>query len=493
MASQRGEGGSRRIYSAWREREPPSPAYTMIKRKGRNLRNLLLAGDLAFTALAFFTAFKLRFLLFDAPKGIPEAGPYLILLALFLAAVPLAASTVGLYKLLGTYSRIEETFKVALAAFLAFVSVLAALQFYREFTFSRLFLGLLLGGLAVALAGWRFAFRGILRRLHRRGRFCDRILIIGAGSLGRLLADHLASHREIGLAIVGFLDDDPAKAGTEHQGARVLGGTDDLDAVLKAHEVDAACVAIPMGNREKVERLVETLHAAYTAVYFVPDVVELLTLRAAVEDLHGLPVIHLSDSPLAGWGALAKRLLDIVLALAGLAIFLPLWGLIALLVKREDGGPVFYRQERMGLDGRRFRMIKFRSMRVDAEGSGGAVMASRHDDRKTAIGAFLRQWSLDETPQFVNVLLGEMSLVGPRPERPEFVSEFAGRMPEYVLRHRVKSGLTGWAQVNGLRGKTSIRRRLEYDLYYIQNWTLWFDLKIILLTLVTGFKHKNAY
>lgn len=464
----------------------------MIKRKGRNLRNLLLAGDLVSTAAAFFATFQLRFLLFEAPKGVPEAGPYFILLALFLPAVPLAVSAVGLYKPLGTYSRIEESFKMAFAALLAFVSVMAALQFYREFSFSRLFLALLIGMLAAALAGWRFAFRGILRRLHRRGRFCDRVLIIGAGSLGRLLADHLLAHRETGLTIVGFLDDDPAKAGAVHEGIRVLGTTADLEATLEAHDVDAACVAIPKGNRDKVERLVEALHAAYAAVYFVPDVVELLTLRAAVEDLHGLPVIHLSASPLAGGGAAVKRALDFALGLVGVILFLPLWLVIALLIKREDGGPVLYRQERMGLDGRRFRMIKFRSMRVDAEGSG-PVMASRDDDRKTRFGGFLRRWSLDETPQFVNVLLGEMSLVGPRPERPEFVSEFAGRMPEYVLRHRVKSGITGWAQVNGLRGATSIRRRLEYDLYYIQNWSLWFDIKIILLTLVTGFRHKNAY
>jgi exopolysaccharide biosynthesis polyprenyl glycosylphosphotransferase len=464
----------------------------MIKRKGRRLRNLLLAGDLAFTALAFGAAFKGRFLLFEAPRGIPDAGPYFGLLALFLMAVPLAAAALGLYKPLGTYSRIEEGFKIALAALLAFVAVAAALQFYREFSFSRLFLGLLLAALAGALAGWRFAFRGLLRSLHRRGRFCDRILIIGAGSLGRLLADHLLAHREIGLSIVGFLDDDPAKAGTAHQGLRVLGGTGDLQTVLEAYEVDAACVAIPMGRREVVERLVETLHAAYTGVYFVPDVVDLMTLRAGIEDLHGLPVIHLSASPLYGWGAAVKRAMDLTLGLIGTAAFLPLWAVIAVLIRREDGGPVFYLQERMGLDGRRFRMIKFRSMRVDAE-AGGPTMASRDDRRKTRIGRFLRAWSLDETPQFLNVLKGEMSLVGPRPERPEFVAEFTGRMPEYVLRHRVRSGITGWAQVNGLRGKTSIRRRLEYDLYYIQNWSLWFDLRILLLTLLVGFRNRNAY
>lgn len=464
----------------------------MIKRKGRNLRNILLAGDLAATALAFWAAFEARFLLFDAPKGVPEAGPYFALLALFMAAVPLAASATGLYKLLGTYSRIEESFKVAFAALLAFVSVLASLQFYREFTFSRLFLALLPGALAAALAGWRFAFRGLLRRLHRRGRFCDRVLIIGAGSLGRLLSDHLLTHREIGLTVVGFLDDDPAKAGASHGGIRVLGGTKELGTILEGDGIDAAYVAIPMGNRAAVERIVETLHAAYVEVYFIPDVVELLKLRSGVEDLYGLPVIHLSASPLAGWGAVVKRVLDFTLALAGVAAFLPCWALIALFIRREDGGPVFYRQERMGLDGRRFRMVKFRSMRVDAE-AGGPQMADREDDRKTRVGAFLRRWSLDETPQFLNVLAGEMSLVGPRPERPEFVAEFAGRMPEYVLRHRVRSGITGWAQVNGLRGKTSIRRRLEYDLYYIQNWSIWFDLKIVLLTLITGFRNKNAY
>jgi exopolysaccharide biosynthesis polyprenyl glycosylphosphotransferase len=206
-----------------------------------------------------------------------------------------------------------------------------------------------------------------------------------------------------------------------------------------------------------------------------------------------VPVVRLNDSPLIGWYAAGKRLIDIVVATTALVVLSPLLLLLAVIVKVTSPGPVLYAQERMGLDGRTFRMLKFRSMRVDAEAQSGAVWAQKEDNRRTVLGTLLRKTSLDELPQLWNVLLGEMSLVGPRPERPVFVHQFRKEIPHYMLRHKVKAGITGWAQVNGWRGNTSLRRRIECDLYYIQNWSYALDLKILTLTLWKGFVNKNAY
>jgi len=212
-----------------------------------------------------------------------------------------------------------------------------------------------------------------------------------------------------------------------------------------------------------------------------------------VEELEGLPVISLQQSPITGWNRVLKRAMDLVLAALGLVLLSPLLGLIALLVRLTSPGPILYRQERMGLDGRSFQMYKIRSMRADAEAESGPVWAPPGDGRRTRIGRILRRFSLDELPQLWNVLVGQMSLVGPRPERPFFVQQFKTLIPQYMLRHKVKSGLTGWAQVNGFRGHTSLETRIEYDLYYIQNWSLALDVKILILTLYRAWQHRHAH
>jgi exopolysaccharide biosynthesis polyprenyl glycosylphosphotransferase len=218
-------------------------------------------------------------------------------------------------------------------------------------------------------------------------------------------------------------------------------------------------------------------------IKLVPDILQYATIKAALEDVDGTPVINLSQMPLQGWNSMMKRGMDLVIALAALIVMLPVLPLIALAIWIEDRGPVFYRQERMGLDGRSFMIVKFRSMRVDAEASSGPVWAIKDDPRRTRVGRLLRAWSLDELPQIWNVLTGDMSIIGPRPERPTFVREFKHKIPRYMLRHRVKSGITGWAQVHGWRGNTSIKKRIQYDLYYIQNWSLSLDFKILWMTL----------
>jgi exopolysaccharide biosynthesis polyprenyl glycosylphosphotransferase len=228
-------------------------------------------------------------------------------------------------------------------------------------------------------------------------------------------------------------------------------------------------------------------------VRVVPDLLQHITFRVGVEDLDGLPVVHLTQVPLTGWMSLVKRTLDIAISAGALAVGAPLFAAIAAAIRLEDRGPIFYRQRRMGLDGRPFEIVKFRSMHSGAEDESGPTWASPDDPRRTRVGRWLRRWSLDELPQLWNVLRGEMSLVGPRPERPEFVREFKETFPQYMLRHKVRSGITGWAQVHGWRGNTSLTKRIEYDLYYIENWSLSLDIKILWLTLRHGLRHRNAY
>ena len=228
-------------------------------------------------------------------------------------------------------------------------------------------------------------------------------------------------------------------------------------------------------------------------IQVIPDIYEFITLRGGIEEFDGLPILNLRESPLYGWNIVLKRLADVALASSAIIILSPVMLFIAILVKLSSKGPVFYSQERMSIGGDTFRMLKFRSMGEDAEKESGAVWAKENDARRTRIGTLLRKTSLDELPQFFNVLKGDMSLVGPRPERPVFISQFRKDIPKYMLRHKMKAGITGWAQVNGWRGNTDLTKRIEHDIYYIENWSLMLDLKILILTLYKGLINRNAY
>jgi Undecaprenyl-phosphate glucose phosphotransferase len=313
-----------------------------------------------------------------------------------------------------------------------------------------------------------------------------RILIAGAGELGRLVADKILEHRELGYQIVGFVDD---RAGGDHLGYRglpLLGTLADAGEITGRERIDHLYVALPLEEHMKLLDLVESTSREGVDVKVVPDVLQFIALRARLEDLDGVPVINLNDVPLQGFRWLLKRGIDIVLSASALTLMGLPGLLIAWIIKRTSPGPIFYAQQRMGLDGRRFTVYKFRTMPSDAEADTGPIWAEEDDPRATWIGVWLRRHDLDEWPQFWNVLKGEMSIVGPRPERPFFVDQFKHRIPQYMLRHKVKAGITGWAQVNGWRGNTSLEKRIEYDLYYIENWSVSLDLKIMWLTLLRG-------
>ena len=256
--------------------------------------------------------------------------------------------------------------------------------------------------------------------------------------------------------------------------------------MVRSGQVDQVFAALPLAQAAKLRDIQEWLGDEPVALHFVPDLAELATLRGNIEEFDGLHLISLQSSPLDGWNALMKRTLDLALSIIALIIFLPLMAVIAVVIKCLSPGPVLYRQERMGLDRRQFELIKFRTMVDNAEQTTGPVWAAENDPRITRLGGWLRWTNLDELPQLFNVLRGEMSLVGPRPERPPLIDEFRKSIPKYMLRHKVKAGMTGWAQIHGWRGNTSLATRIEYDLDYIENWSLWRDIKILALTLSRG-------
>jgi Undecaprenyl-phosphate glucose phosphotransferase len=298
------------------------------------------------------------------------------------------------------------------------------------------------------------------------------------------VAETLQGHRELGYQVVGFVDD--AVTGSR-AGLPVLGTLDDAVGITASRGVDQLYIALPLEQHARLLGLIKCVSNECVDVKVVPDVIQYATSKAALEDLDGIPIISLNEVPLAGWNSMVKRVMDVALGsaiLLFLTVPVPVFPMIALLIKWKGGrGPIFYRQERMSLDGKPFLMYKFRSMQHDAEVHTGPVWAQAEDPRRTAIGVWLRRFNLDELPQLFNVVLGDMSLVGPRPERPNYIDEFRHDVPGYMLRHKVRAGMTGWAQVHGWRGDTSIHERVEHDLYYIQQWSFWLDLRILVMTL----------
>ena len=475
----------------------------MLKAQNRVLLGLLAAGDLVAIALAFIAAYCLRFFsgIVPIPEQVPPLDQYIKVLPLILVVFPAVHVLNGLYKVPRGRSRIDEFFSIFVAATIAALLVFLGLLYYRvyhapdvapEWEFSRITLAIFLAVDIVFVAGWRFAYRSFLEALQRRGHNLRHILIAGAGDLGRSVVDRIVVHEEFGLRAIGFLDDDERKRGSIYQGIRIIGTLNDLHHIIHTQKVDTIFIALPADAYRSIIRLTDVATKHCVDVRVVPDLLQFLSLNATVEDFDGMPIINIDRTPLSGFKRAVKRGFDIGLSIIGLLFTAALFPFIVLAIKLTSRGPILYRQERMGMDGKPFTLHKFRTMRVGAEVSG-PVWAPTDDPRATPLGRLMRRTSLDELPQFWNVLKGEMSLVGPRPERPEFVHEFKHHVPKYMLRHKVKAGITGWAQVNGWRGDTSIAKRIEYDLFYIQNWSLALDLKIIWLTISRSIFGRSHY
>lgn len=381
---------------------------------------------------------------------------------------------------------------IAKAHFVAFLALLVASYRAQHYADVQVFLPCFGITAGVALLGCRVALRVALRSVRARGFNLRRVLAVGEGRTMESLISRLDTYPELGLRVVGMVTDESSPVSAVC-GKRVIGHFDDIAELIGTTGADEVVISLPPEQTPKLDRLLELLKDQTLDIRLIPDVHRYVTLGCQVDEFEGTPIVRINDSPLVGFGATAKRVTDVVLSAVALVVLFPLLFLIGLLVKLDSPGPIIYAQERLGLHGRPFRMLKFRSMRADAESKTGAVWCTPADDRRTALGTFLRKTSLDELPQLWNVLCGDMSLVGPRPERPVFVDQFRKEIPNYMLRHKVQAGITGWAQVNGWRGNTSLNARIECDLFYIRNWSYLLDLKILLLTIWKGFINKNAY
>jgi len=479
----------------------------MVKRWNRLLVAFYVITDSVFGMAAFLLAYVLRFEagIIEVTKGQPPFSQYVNVLPFVGVLVPLAFHMQGIYRLRRGRSRVDDFFAVfvgsILSVVLGVVTTLYVQTYYVPdqlkdrgvYEVSQLVWAIFLV-LNVSLTyASRELVREALERRWRAGIGLKRVLVAGAGELGRLVVDKILEHRELGYKIVGFVDD---RAGGDHLGYRglpLLGTLSEASEILQRERIDQLYVALSLDEHLKMVSLVESANREIVDIKVVPDLVQIMALRARLEELDGIPIINIHDVPLRGFNSVLKRTIDVVASTVGLALLSPLLAAIALLIRRSSSGPAFFRQERMGLDGKSFYVWKFRSMYDGAERETGPIWAREDDPRCTPVGRILRRFSLDELPQLLNVLKGDMSLVGPRPERPFFVEQFKQRIPQYMLRHKVKAGLTGWAQVNGWRGNTSIEKRIEYDLYYIENWSVALDLKILWLTLLRGFFHKHAY
>ncbi len=456
--------------------------------------------DAAVAVLALPFSYWLRYAV--NPLHIPITGGEVPAPHQYQRAAPVVALVlVAVFALTGAYRHrrgvqfVDEFFSMLGSMAVTAVVLLAAIGLYRErsFEFSRLVFVDWVLSTGLGLAASRYLLRRIQAARRARGIGADRALVVGWGAAAEMLVQRVRMFPDYGYRLVGVLADN-VEEGADLGGVRVLGRVSDLARVVRSREVDVVFMALSDVSQERLLKLIDDCDGDRVEFRIVPSMLEIMTTQVTADQLDGIPLLRFRKGlDIDGPAQLVKRAFDVVVSALGLLVLSPLLLLIAILVKLSSPGPVLIHQERVGLHGRTFRMHKFRSMRTDAEEETGPVWASKDDPRRTWVGRILRRLSLDELPQLWNILVGEMSLVGPRAERPNFVLEFAQRLDGYNDRHRVRPGLAGWAQANDLRGQTPVEERLIYDLYYIENWSLAFDLKILLITLFRVWTHKNAY
>ncbi len=467
----------------------------MLKRYNQLFLSLLVATDFLTIWGTWITAYWVRFYLlpWHLTKGIPSFELYLWLSLLVVPISMLSLKTLGLYASYRVRGYLEEFFDLLPAVTLSVIVVAVTSFFYRDYSLSRMVMVYFWVLASVGLMVTRFSVRLLLRYYRKRGHNLRHVLIVGTGPLGRSLARKMIDFPHLGLNVVGFVGSEGEVGEEVFPGVKILGHKGELGKALDNYSIDQAYIALPRGEHQYAEKTLITLSSRMIDVKIVPDYLQFVTLRSSVEDFDGTPIIDLSVKPLWGPKALLKRGFDIVFSMIGILVLSPLALVIACLVKLTSPGPVFFRQERVGYDGKQFQIIKFRSMNVDDKDKGDVKWTIPDDPRRTTVGRVLRRLSLDEIPQLWNIFRGDMSFVGPRPERSFYVKKFCDEVPRYMWRHRVKAGLTGWAQVNGLRGDTSIEERTEYDLFYVKNWSFWLDIKILTMTVMRVFFDRQAY
>lgn len=450
--------------------------------------------------VAWLLAYWLRFSgLLPVPKGIPDPHTYLKLVPFIWITWFAVFAGSGFYRRTGHHrSAFIEALDILQSCALALMGFIAFTYVYEEYRYSRAMMAIFAAMHPWMIIAGRSLIRKALRRYRRRAA-PRRTLVIGGGEMLRHAIEmgrvgDLTRSEISGVILVG--DDEQRQRGAELCQQYALQNfpiPSDWPTFFTRSPMESVVFALPHKAYDFLDQHMERIADQVPDVKLIPDLIRFTRFAAGVDIVQGTPVVSINESPLEGMGSVIKRFVDVFGASFGLLLFSPIMLFTAFLVRITSAGPILYRQERMGLDGKTFNMLKFRSMPVDAEAKTGAVWAKAGDNRTTSIGKWLRKTTLDELPQLLNVVRGDMSLVGPRPERPVFVEQFRRDVPGYYLRHKVKAGCTGWAQVNGWRGNTSIEKRIECDLYYIQNWTLWLDFRIIFLTIFRGFINKNAY
>jgi Undecaprenyl-phosphate glucose phosphotransferase len=479
-------------------------------KRGRLLVVLtLLLTDAAMSLCAFYIAYLLRVAVQGARIG--PFRDYVILAGVQLVNTLFVFFVYKFYHRRHAALLMDEVYRifgaVSVATLLTIAFVGFILRDVLEYQRSMLVFAWLaaLGTLTLG----RYVHGRFQRTLQRRGVGAERVLIVGTGEVGRMILQKIQHTPGLGYRVAGFVESNASSGSARRPGSLppsvrdfagqakvmglpVLGQVDNLPEIIEANDIGEVIIGLPEASHQELVGIISLCEREKVSIRVFPDVFQIMASEVTISDLAGLPLLTIRDVALRGWKLTLKRIVDIVGSSLLLLFLSPWMMLVALLIKLDSPGPALFAQERMGLDARPFKILKFRSMRQNAEVNGPG-WTTKDDPRRTRIGAFIRKASIDEWPQFINVLMGDMSLVGPRPEQPAYVEQFRQSIPRYMDRHREKAGVTGWAQINGLRGDTSIAERTKYDLWYIENWSLWLDFKILLRTAFNAFTDKTAY
>ncbi|MEK4372166.1 undecaprenyl-phosphate glucose phosphotransferase [Paenibacillus sp. FSL R5-0473] len=466
----------------------------MIRRNQRFLTQLYIAADFGVIQISFLLAWWLKFesdlLTNQNPLPIEKYMMWSLVYAVLTIITGLMSS---LYIAKRKKRFVDELWKIVQSHGIAFFMLMSLMFFFKEVNISRAYLAMyMIGNISFTLI-YRYIVKVQLKRLRKKGFNRQFVLILGAGSLGKRFYDNLKNYPELGYEVTGFMDDYRHWDQSEQKRYKpILGRIDELEEFLSMHLVDEVILALPLDAHDKYSHIINVCEKAGVRTLIIPDFFDYLPARPHFDNFAGMPMINVRDIPLdIAVNRLMKRTFDIVFSLVAILLTSPVMLVVAVGVRLTSAGPVIFKQERVGLNRRNFMMFKFRSMKVIPEGTMDTGWSTKNDPRRTAFGTFIRRTSLDELPQFFNVLLGHMSVVGPRPERPYYVNQFRDEIPKYMIKHHVRPGITGLAQSKGLRGDTSIEDRIEQDIFYIENWSLLFDIKIIWETIRKGL--KNAY
>lgn len=466
----------------------------MIRRNQQFLTQIYMVVDFGIIQLSFLVAWWLKFRSGWIPsyQSLPvESYAYWSLI--YGAIAVLLGILTSLYIPKRKKRFVDEFLKIIQIQAMSIFILLGLMFFLKQLDVSRQYLAIYVGLNLLLIMFYRYVLKVMLKSLREKGYNRQFVLILGAGTLGKRFYSNLAQYPELGYEVIGFLDDFQEWDGIEAARYKpILGKVDELAGMLEMMPVDEVILALPLDAHSKYPAIIATCEKAGVRTLIIPDFFDYLPARPYFDNFAGMPMINVRDIPLDMAGnKIAKRLFDILFSLFAIILLSPVMILVAVGVRLTSPGPVIFKQERVGLNRRNFMMYKFRSMRLQSEGETDTGWSTPNDPRRTRFGSFIRRMSLDELPQFFNVLLGHMSVVGPRPERPYYVEQFRGEIPKYMVKHHVRPGITGWAQSNGLRGDTSIEDRIKHDIFYIENWSLLFDIRIIFKTIRNGF--KNAY